>query len=423
MPSRASFAAGARARRAVALAVAASLAACGRPAPPDMRSEMASAMAQLPVRPVYPLTETLRLGTVLIADTSIALPFVNLPPFQETSLVLTDDFVAAFDNAWRSRVPVASRQLQSPSDLGSALRPAQGSAGFYRQLPPAGTGNTVAPDNALPLAALPALTLASVDQLSVGLFLPDLVATFFGALGLRRTSYLRLEPEGIEIADLPIVDWQAALETACLSPAVRQRTAAYQRAVAQARSTFEAQRRLRIAMRRGPTTPPTLSLVLARRVFYLRGIRFVLEDTSAAQLLAQAAIANPLPEGRSAVSLPPVTITNLAPTISGTPQPGSPTAADAAAAARIQALEQQVQQLRAALAQGDNTQIGLRAARATATGIELVQLFDRPLAFGYQAVFTTVDWTDPERAKDAHPDDVLANSGLAPLCRTVGVRL
>lgn len=53
---------------------------CGRPEPPDIRGEMASAITQLGVRPVYPLSETLRLGSVLLVDVEAGRPDRPFPP-------------------------------------------------------------------------------------------------------------------------------------------------------------------------------------------------------------------------------------------------------------------------------------------------------------------------------------------------------
>src|ERR1700754_2072277 len=91
----------------VGLCVSLALTGCGRPDVPDISSEGSESVAKLGgVRPVYPPTESLRLGTVLMADAAIALPRSGAPVHQETSLRITSDLEAAFEAARRQQYSV-----------------------------------------------------------------------------------------------------------------------------------------------------------------------------------------------------------------------------------------------------------------------------------------------------------------------------
>jgi len=62
---------------------------------------------------------------------------------------------------------------------------------------------------------------------------------------------------------------------------------------------------------------------------------------------------------------------------------------------------------------GSNIQIAASFARATAVGVELEQVFDRPLAFGYQAFFVDA------RRDPAYRADRNNLNGFANVCRRV----
>lgn len=368
---------------------------------------MSEAVTNLGVRPVFPPTESLRLGTILLVDASIGLPGSGAPAHQETSLRITSDLEAAFEAARRKQFSAqeANRFFPSSSDLTDALRPTTTGHAFFRQTTKLGSGEA-RPPNALPLAALPGYTLASVDQGSFAAFLPGLIASFFTAIGFRHTSYLRIEAEGVEVAELPLADLVTTLDAACRAPAIRARQTAYSRGVSMAYDIFESQRRRR-EKTGGPKGAVVPRLHLLRKVFYMRGVRFVTEDSRVTAAVLDATVKKTLPDGASTVPTPSITVNN------------NPAPKDAAGTAgpqgnnnnaAIAALQAQIGELRTALAKGSNAQFGASFARAATTGVELVQLFDRPLAFGYQSLVVTVDITTGTNGM------AVASPGWRPLC-------
>ena len=447
-----------------ALAVCAVLAACGRAEPPDLRRTMSESVSRLGVRPFYPLQEARRPGTAVMIDASIWAPDSGLPPWQETNIWLTAELEPSFEERRRAlrgiapspdpaagrgpRTPAQQREVrerpfqtrfqQSPSDLANAFNPENGRV-FYRQKPV--TAADAAPADALGLAAMPGYSLASVDQAALALAIPNLFASFLGSVGLRSTSYLRIEAAGVEIAEVPYDEFRAILAGACAgSPSETQfggRGVGGRGVVVAAFDQFEQWRRERAdanARSRGtwslawreplPEAPVQPYLGVLRRVFYLRGIRFVTEDSRAAAAMAQAAVRQTFPAGTQPVPLPQVTV-NASPPPSPPPA-GAPAAAVAAQNAAIAGLQQQVDALRSGLATaGSNAQIAASFARATAVGVELVQIFDRPLAFGYQAFFVRAD-ADPDQVatsdaeRTGRPEDPSTRSrlnGFVPVCR------
>ncbi len=132
--------------------------------------------------------------------------------------------------------------------------------------------------------------------------------------------------------------------------------------------------------------PPFMPAVtIVRRVYYLRGIKFVFNDSKAAAAALNAALNTRLDASRTPAAPPPLSVTATASAPSGSGTIGSDLKA------QVADLTQQMTQLKSNLATGNNNvNIASSFARATATGIELVQLFDRPLAFGYYP------WTQDE---------------------------
>jgi hypothetical protein len=399
----------------------ASLAACGRPQPPDLRGEMTDAVSRLGVRPIYPLSESHRIGAVHLVDASVARPNGGLPSWQEGAILLTEELVRAFETQRSARPSVASRFAQSHQGLGTALRPSTTGQAFYRQLP--ATSGDAPLANSLSLAAMPGFTLASVDQAALGGFLPGLTASFFASLGLRHTSYLRMEAEGVEMADLPYDELRYLVASACNGDGRStifggQGTGA----TGLVQATFnilDQQRTERPPPRTGGAAEEAVSpyLALMRRVFYLRGVRFIVDDSRVASAFQQLALQSTLQPGETPVTLPQLRgntdLAAAAPQGSTPPPAGSPQAAAAANAAGITALQNQIEQLRTVLASGAGPQIGASFARAAATGVELVQLFDRPLAFGYQAVFVDARKDRGSAASAGNLD------GFGPLCRAI----
>lgn len=403
-----------RIRLLATVAMAAALQGCGPPTPPDLRSEMGKAITALGMRPVYPLTETMRIGTVVMVDGAIGQPGSGLPAHQESSLLISEDFVPWLEQARRARFTLqeAHRFPKSPTGLEAALRPTTTGVAFYRQ--EADTAKKPVPEGAPSLVALPGYTLASVDQFSLGLFVPDAILSFFGALGLRNTSFMRVEAEGVEAAELPMSDLVSAMQAACREPIVRDQRNA--QAVSLAYDTLAQQRaaRIRNGARAAEMKPV---LIMPRRVFYMRGIRFVIDNTRAMVVTAQAAVSHPQPAGVTAPGLPAININNnVKPPDDGKTPAGGRGEAETGNAARITAIQQQLDQLRTGLASGSNIQLAASFARATATGVELVQLFDRPLAFGYQPVAVDAEVTPGVNGTPT------SSRGLAPLCDQFSTR-
>jgi hypothetical protein len=381
---------------------------CGPPQAPDLRARMTEATARLGVQPVYPLTETLRIGAIYLVDYgAVGGGAGRLAPQHEPSILLTEHLVEEFDEELRQRYALRRRLPQSPAKFVEAR--GAGATGQPSYVQSAPTGNV--PSEALPLSAMPGYTLASVDQAQMGGFLPNAIASLFGALGLRNTTYLRMEAEAVEVAELPLDRVQGLLARACLRDEFRARG---EPAVAEAFNIL-------VAQRRGVGGVPDAHLALVRRVFYLRGIRFIIHDTRATAALAQAAVTpSPMAPGASAPTLAQVTVNTTAP---GTPAPTPGSAAAAANAAAIDALTK-LSDLRDQLARHGNIQIALSAARATATGVELVQLFDRPLAFGFQALLVrpAEDQTRPVRSDTLTGYDALCER-VAPKDATRNPRI
>ena len=272
---------------------------------------------------------------------------------------------------------------------------------------------------------MPAYTLASVDQTAFAAFFPGMVTSFFASMGLRSTSYLRLEAEAVEIAEVPFDEFRAIIYSACQADTSQTQFGGDGRGgagvVQAAVGQFEQWRGERITANSAggwnaslPTASVEPYIGVLRRVFYLRGIRFIVEDSRAAAAFGQAAIANTFPTGSQPISVPSVTVNaNSIPAGAPAPAAGSTGAAIAAQTAMIAGLQAQIDQLRTGLATGSNAQIAASFARATAVGVELVQVFDRPLAFGYQAMFVDAR-TDPSR-----PADSKNLAGFAPVCNKI----
>lgn len=386
---------------------------------------MASAITQLGVRPVYPLSETLRLGSVLLVDVEAGRPDRPFPPWQDTSILLTEQLVEPLEMARRSRPPLRDgmRFPQSPEKLASQLFVSGQGTAHYRQTAAADSASS--PQGSLSLAAMPGYTLASVDQFSVGALVPAVAQSLLAGLGLRRTSSLRMEALGVEVAEVPLDALQRVLYDACIgsSGVFGHGGNAGRLVVNGAASIFEGQRRglsnaTEAGAKRGAGEPTGYYLLLIRKVFYLRGIRFQISDSEAAAAFAQAALRNTLPGGNQAPTLADVPITRGSGDDKG----------DKGTAAAIADLQRQVDELRKALAgaAGGNPQAAAQIARATATGIELVHVFDRPLAFGYQPLWASAGVRrQPSNHERATPDPTeqgpLDSDGLRPLCRLVGV--
>ncbi len=397
------------------------LAGCGAPELPDMRSVMSESISRLGMRPIYPLQENRRLGMVLLVDAAAAKPHSGLPPWQETSILLTNELDDRFE---RARLRLQRRFPRSSSTLNTALDATTGRV-FYRQSS-AGNSDPV-PKGSLSIAAMPGYTLASVDQATLAAAVPNIAASFFASIGLRSTTYLKIEPSAVEVAEIPFDEVRDIVITACEDSSdgtqFSMNGTSAKGTVAAAVEQLEQWRGERVsakvqqgeqveqAEQSTPAVQPYLTVL--RRVFYLRGIRFIIEDTRVAAAFAQAAIAQNFPAGSQVVALPAIATASAS---AGT----GPTAPQSAAIADLQ---KQIDQLRTNLANaGSNIQIATSFARATAVGIVLEQIFDRPLAFGYQAFFTDarIDRNKPAIDFSKTPPESYRNlNGFANICDRV----
>jgi len=212
----------------------------------------------------------------------------------------------------------------------------------------------------------------------------------------------------VELAELPLDQIRAIVAAACGGDPGRSvfggDGAGGHGLVALGYAILDQQRGERGPAARAAAPQPILALL--RRVVYLRGVRFVVTDRLVASALLQAAAPAPAAEDGAPVPLPA-----LRTRADAARAPGDARAAETAAA--LAALQDQVEQLRGALAAAGGAQLGIGFVRAAATGIELVQLFDRPPAFGYQAVFVDAR---RDRQAPASPDNL---DGLRPLCRAI----
>ena len=227
------------------------------------------------------------------------------------------------------------------------------------------------------LAGLPSYTLASVDNLSLAGSAPTQFANFLAAIGWRQTTSLRVEAEGVEIAKLPADKFTAAIAAACTewgNPFYDRHLAKASLAFAEAEFTGFSNRRKGEAAKKGielQEQPPKLYML--REVYYLRGIRYIFSDTRAYAAMAEAAARS----GVKAASQPPV-VPNISMNVVTPAAPGTqPAPANPPGAGELAALQSQIDALRSAISSNANIQAGAAYARATARGIEFVELFQR----------------------------------------------
>jgi hypothetical protein len=380
----------------MAIAVACCVAAAGCAVkPPDVREQMSEAIRALGVFPVYPMRESMRVGQLWIQDQGADDRIVRVKADVPAGMVLSDELVPDMEAARQQRIAALPRYQRTPDgDEAKAF----------------GTGITAyhfKPDakDDLELLGMPKYTVAAFDQGGLSGAGSTPFASFFASLGFSRSQYLTVEPTAIQIAELPIDTIGDIVARRCrggsgvLGNPARRDTV--QRAGYGALQVYAEARR----QAGGKEFDPQLFLL--RRVFYLRGIRYIFNDGSVASAVMGAAFDPRLGPGVS----PPA-----APVPPATPPPsgGAPaTAADVTALkAQVDAVNKQLADLKAALPAGPNAGFAGSFAHATARGIELVQIFDRPLAFGYEPFAETM-------RIDAKTGAFIVN-GAVELCRDFG---
>lgn len=387
--------------RVLGLALLASgLAGCGTP--PDLRYETMRGITGLgTIRPFYPFDETHRIGNIYIQDTSVE--EARLRPYQVVTMRLSEALVPYFQRQQAARNPIAGRHAASRDGLREDAG-AGTEIGFVRQ--PAEAERA----RALTIAAFPGYSLATVTQVSGAAFMPEAFATFLAGIGIRNTTSLEMEAIGVEMADVPLENAIAAIREACSAGGslggggyneaawTLVQTAHYQL------ESWRAERGSQRGMWQA-AAPVDARMFVPWRIYYLRGIRFIIKDTYAVSAVAQAAARL---SARAGAATPPpiqsVQVTN-APSAGAAEPAGAP------------GLLQQVEAMRTAIAGAGTPQFIASLAQATARGVELVQLFDRPLAFGHQSFWVPVQYqrgADGTAARDENGQRL--TRGFEPVC-------
>jgi hypothetical protein len=233
---------------------------------------------------------------------------------------------------------------------------------------------------ALSLAGLASYKLASADELQATWFVPSLWQSFLGSFGLRNTSSLEIEAEGVEIAELPLDQVLKTLRQACLDPNSVLGTEQIDLLLYAYRMLANYNQQLQKSVGHGvPSISPEIYLL--RRIYYLRGIRYIWKDSRTTAALLEAA-RNTAPQPTAPPTINTVTIANTPPTTTAS----AATSIGSEVQAQLDALKAEQAAQAKALSSGTNAQFALSYAAATARGIELVTAFDRPLAFGYEAL-------------------------------------
>ncbi|MXP66158.1 hypothetical protein E0493_22790 [Roseomonas sp. M0104] len=398
------------AARAAPLLCVPLLISCGPPDPLNPAAELSRRVRTLGIHPFYPFRELPRIGAIYLVDRSA--PEAEFAATDESRMLLTEELVGPFGEAFQARraAQADGRFPQSPDSLVAALQPASG-ASFYRQPGAAAPGSNPRPvlDGNLPISGFPGFSLGSVDQSLLSVNVPTQFATFLAGLGLRSSNFVRMEAEGVEYADLPFDTVLRTIRTACSAPDSILGEGGWsldaRRLIRMGVYKLETDRRQRAGHE---TTLPDPIIGILTRVYYLRGIRFVVEESRSSSVIAQAARASRLPAGVTAPSVPSINIANtVAPAAAGARAP-SP---DPALAAQLDQLNQAVESLRSAISSSTGAGAALSTARATARGLEQVTVFDRPLAFGYDAY-----WTGTLAVTRDATGAITATPGLSGLC-------
>jgi hypothetical protein len=404
-------------RYAVSVGLMASLlvGGCGLPQGPDIRVEMTQHLTKLGVRPFYPLRESPRVGEIYVVDAATADPRSGFQAYHQTGEWVSDALVADLESRRRESQAMRQRFPRSPDNLATQLRPATNGHALFRQ-PGADQANAVAPGS-LALAAYPGLTLASVDEFSAGGFVPQAFTSLLAALALRSTRYVRVEAEGVEVADVPLESIVAGLARACGDRRTPLGNSARgQGLVAFAHDIMHVRYLERLAGARGAERTAREQagfkpqIYVLRRVIYLRGIRYIIDDSQTSAAMLRAAFSAPVRPDITPPSINQVSVTNTPPAGAGNTSVGNVAESEA----RITAIRRELDELRTKLGTGNDAQLAASFARATARGIELVDLFDRPMAFGYE----TLSWNIDNTLVGGVPR---TTQGFEKLCREPGV--
>ncbi len=386
------------------------LAGCDRQ-PLNLREQMTQNLQTLGVRAFYPLRETPRLGSLYLFDQSANPGGAGVAPYMDNEILLTDVLAAPMEAKRRATAAMKTRFVltKATTDDDKRLGGTTDAPARYVQ------GDPATNQAQLATAAFPSYTLASVEQFSASAFVPAQFQSFLAALGWRSTRYVHVEAEGVEFAELPLQDMTEVIASACSQkspPSPLTNEAMGNRLVGRSVELQQALYEERVRMATQDVSQrlsrPKPQIYLMRRIYYMRGIKFIIDDSQTTAAMLQAAI-NPrlsAPTATPAINV----VTASAQPQAGTPAAGSSDAKIADLAAKITALQDVLK----SQASGNNAQIATSYARATARGIELVNVFDRPMAFGYEPVAFNVTgtWADDGSGRFL----VHKGRGLSQLC-------
>ena len=236
--------------------------------------------------------------------------------------------------------------------------------------------------------------MASIETFSAAGSLPTAFASFLAAIGFSHSNSLQVQAEGVEIASLSAEDFSRAILKACSEQATRSAIQVSPRGNGVRRQRdarqcwYASQARPRPGIREqfirsgGKVFPYKPMIYMLRQVYYLRGIRYIYNDSRVVTAMAAAAASAKIPTAQQPPAPPNISIVNAPQTTGSAPA----AAGNSQLAAQVAALQAQVDAMRSAVSSNTNIQVGASYTQATARGIEMVDLFQRPLAFGHAPV-------------------------------------
>lgn len=398
-----------------------------------MREQFGRGIQQLGVVPFYPLRESARLGQLYLVD--VATVNTPGPVFVPTNVLLTNAAVPFMETYRAERQAAANRYPCSSDKLGTQILTGQ-TVSYYQQpdcSAPSGGDGAAKPASATPagnevtinlnvgsaaakpapapnkpatakppgslapleLAGLPSYSLASIETFSAAGSLPTAFASFLAAIGFSHSNSLQVQAEGVEIASLSAEDFSRAILKACSAagnpfsdPGLAHAAMAFADSEMRDNAGTRAKHALDPAIREqfirsgGKVFPYKPMIYMLRQVYYLRGIRYIYNDSRVVTAMAAAAASAKIPTAQQPPAPPNISIVNAPQTTGSAPA----AAGNSQLAAQVAALQAQVDAMRSAVSSNTNIQVGASYTQATARGIEMVDLFQRPLAFGHAPV-------------------------------------
>ena len=336
----------------------------------NVREPFTKGVRALGVFPVYPLRETMRVGQILVADGSAATPNATQKPGYQATVLLTDELVRPMEDARLRRLKEIGRFAATPA----TGKPSEDAAYYFKP----------DPKDDLGLIGIPQYSLASIDQASLGGAGSTPFASFLAAFGFAQSKYLTMEAVATQMAELPLADFTSVVQKACLngSGMFGKRRPGHPAEIL----AYNFMKANHDIVESGNSSPPKFQpeMMVMRRVYYLRGIRYVFNDASVASAIATAAFNTRLP-----TTAAPPDLLKPTPSTGSAATENLPTddKATKALIASITALNKQLSEIKDVVAAGKGgAGFGISGVRATARGIEMTQTFNRPLAFGYEPI-------------------------------------